>query len=103
MSLDGDHGGAPGGRLAAAARYFLEQADSGGAAYAYPDFRRQEGHEQRHEVEVVISADLWKRLAAEADRQGVSPDRMLEHAAFYFAAAGDAGGISGRIAEEAGE
>jgi hypothetical protein len=87
-------------RLVATVAYFLTDADSGEVGHSYPDFRREDGGGQRHDLELVIAADLWRRFVAEAERQQVSPERLLEHAAFYFLAQADAGKVAERIAED---
>jgi hypothetical protein len=86
-------------RLVAAVAYFLTE-DLGEAGHSYPEFHREESHGARREFKLVIAADRWRRFVAEADRQRVSPERLLEHAAFYFVAEADAGRVAERIAED---
>lgn len=88
----------PGGRLVAAVVYFLAEGSADGAGSSYPEFRRELDGMQTRDFELAIPADLWRRFTAEAERQRVSPDRMLEHAALFFAAHADAG----RLGEDPG-
>jgi ADP-ribose pyrophosphatase YjhB (NUDIX family) len=94
----GDPDEDPGGRLVAAVVYFLAEGGSDVAGGAYPEFRREQDGMQARDFELAIPADLWRRFTAEAERQRVSPDRMLEHAALFFAAHADAG----RLGEDPG-
>jgi hypothetical protein len=69
-------------------------------AWPYPGFLR--GSEAREEVglELDVAPDLWLRFEAEAERQGVPAQQLLEHAAFYFAAELDAGRVTQRILDD---
>jgi hypothetical protein len=84
--------------LVAAVAYFLDQEGTDAAGYAYPKFRRDGGEGPTQELELTIDEGLWSRFAAEAERQQVTPAQLLEHAALYFAAQRDAGGLAQRIA-----
>jgi hypothetical protein len=103
--------GEPGRRLAAAIAYFLADGVSEEAGHAYPDLLREEGGEPplhgegdgaepREEVELAVGEELWLRFAAEAERQRVSTDRLLEHAALFLVAQEDAGRLAERLADE---
>jgi hypothetical protein len=52
------------------------------------------------ELELDIKDDLWHSFEAEAGRQDVSSQQLLEHAAFYFVAELDAGRITQRILDD---
>jgi hypothetical protein len=52
--------------------------------------------------EVALEEALWEELVAEAKRQDVAPTDLLQHAAFYYAAARDQGRLTERIAKELG-
>lgn len=99
LMAEGEDDQDPGRRLVAAVAYFLAEAGPGVAGSSYPDFRREDGEGPTRDFEFVIAADLWRRFAAAAERQRVSPGRLLEHAALFFAAQGDAGRFAERIAE----
>jgi hypothetical protein len=103
----------PGRGLVAAIAYFLAERSSGEAGHAYPDFRRDGAREPGRQLDdagephasfaLTVGDDLWRRFEAEAERQGVSTDRLLEHAALFLAAQADAGKLAERIAGELAE
>ena len=94
----------PGCRLAAAIAYFLAEDSSEEAGHIYPKFRREEDDRGPARVlSLAISVDLWRRFTTEAERQRVSPDQLLEHAALFFAAQEDAGRVAERFAGDLGE
>ena len=82
-------------RISRALGVYLADRGSGRPGWAYPDFLRQAGTGARARLELEVDDELWGRFAAEASRQGVSVDRLTEHAALYLAAEMS----SGRIAE----
>src|SRR3954451_7818255 len=86
-------------RMEGALRFYL--GDKGGSrpAWAYPGFLR--GSEAPADVSVDFDVDeeLWSTFEEEAGAQGVAVDQLAEHAAFYFAAEGDAGRLTERILE----
>lgn len=91
------------GRLAEllprAVRFYLDERDAGRDGWLYPSFLapRDESIEA-HALE--LDADLWEKLEAEAGRQRAEPGRLLQHVAFYYAAARDEGRMTERIARE---
>jgi len=87
-------------RLLSAVRCYLGDRGAGQAAWPYPAFLR--GSEPQVDVELTleIKDDLWHSFEAEATRQDVSPQQLLEHAAFYFGAELDAGRITQRILDD---
>jgi hypothetical protein len=87
-------------RLQSAVRCYLGDRGANQAAWPYPAFLR--GSEPRIDVrlELEIKDDLWHSFEAEAARQDVSPQQLLEHAAFYFVAELDAGRITQRILDD---
>lgn len=110
--LPEEAGAEPGRGLVAAIAYFLAEENSGEAGHAYPDFlrdgagepdRQPEGAGEHESFVLAVGDDLWRRFEAEAERQGVPTDRLLEHAALFLAAQGDAGKLAERIGEELAE
>lgn len=90
-----DPEGDPGCRLGTAIAYFLAEDSSEVAGHAYPEFRRgKNAAGPSRALSIAIPVDLWRRFTAEAERQRVSPDRLLEHAALFFAAQEDAGRVA---------
>jgi len=87
-----------------AVRFYFEERDGGDGeqpGWRYPSFL------DRPPVdgdgwEVSFPDELWQQLQAEAERQEVSPEDLLQHAAFYYGAARDDGRLTQRIAEELG-
>jgi hypothetical protein len=82
-----------------AVRFYFKERDSGQPGWRYPSFLEESaGPKDGHEVSVPD--ELWQQLQAEAGRQQVSPEDLLQHAAFYYGAARDDGRLTRRIAEE---
>jgi hypothetical protein len=87
-------------RTEIAVRVYLGDRDAGQPAWPYPKFLQ--GSETREDVGLAldVDADLWLQFEAEAKKQGVSVQQLLEHAAFYFAAELSAGRITQRILDD---
>jgi hypothetical protein len=87
-------------RAESALRIYL--GDKGAAnhpAWPYPGFLRGSEAQEEVSLELQVDRDLWLEFEAEAERQDVSTQQLLEHAAFYFAAELDAGRFTQRILE----
>ncbi len=91
--------GAP-ATLQNAVRCYLGDRGANRPAWPYPAFLRGSEVQEDVQLELSIKDDLWLSFEAEAARQDVSPQRLLEHAAFYFAAEMDAGRITQRILDD---
>jgi hypothetical protein len=91
---------ATGARLRGAMRCYLGDRDAGQSAWPYPAFLRGSEIQEDVEFEFDPGADLWLRFEAEASKQDVSVQQLLEHAAFYFAAELDAGRLTQRILDD---
>jgi hypothetical protein len=87
-------------RLQSAVRCYLGDRGANQAAWPYPAFLRGSKPQIDVSLELEIKDDLWHSFEAEADRQDVSPQQLLEHAAFYFVAELDAGRITQRILDD---
>ncbi|MGC1166567.1 MAG: hypothetical protein WA862_10705 [Solirubrobacterales bacterium] len=87
-------------RAEGAIQIYLNDRGADRPAWSYPGFLR--GSDTREDVglELQIDPDLWLQFEAEAKRQDVSTQQLLEHAAFYFAAELDAGRITQRILDD---
>jgi hypothetical protein len=85
--------------LPRAVRFYFEERDSERPGWRYPSFLAG-GDGAKDGREVSVAEDLWEQLRAEAERQEVSPEDLLQHAAFYYGAARDEGRLTQRIAEE---
>jgi len=85
--------------LPRAVRFYLDEREGARPGWGYPSFLDDtDGAAGGPEVE--LEDELWQRLQAEAERQGVPAEDLLQHAAFYYGAARDEGRLTQRIAEE---
>jgi hypothetical protein len=84
--------------LLVALRYYLADEGSGRVGWRYPLVGRDQPSKRSVEVRFEVDEMTWRNFSAEAERQGVSPDRLLQHAVLYFAASRDGGRIADRIA-----
>jgi hypothetical protein len=87
-------------RTESALRVYLSDKDAGQAAWPYPEFLRGSETQEDVELELEVDPDTWLQFEAEAKKQGVSTQQLLEHAAFYFAAELNAGRITQRILDD---
>jgi hypothetical protein len=83
-----------------AVRYYLSDRDSGRMALRVPRLPRAAARPAALELAVDLDADSWNELDEEAGRQGVSVERLLEHAIVYFLADLDAGRVEQRMLDE---
>jgi hypothetical protein len=88
--------------LAEAVRYYLTDRDAGRAGWSYPSFIDEDGDGADHEAQLTIDDATWLEFTAEAERQGVSADQLLQHAVLYFMADRDTGRLTQRILEDLG-
>ena len=83
-------------RAAQAIRYYLKRKSmSESPSWAYPLFL--DGSESEHlaiEVEVEVEDGVWRAFSDEAERLGVSPSRLAQHAILCLAADCDRGRTS---------
>lgn len=95
------NGGAPApGDFERVIQFYLGEKSSEAPGWAYPDFLRERRASDEVELELSLKDALWGSLEAEAREQGVTVDRLLEHATLYYAAEMDAGRATARIIEE---
>ncbi len=87
-------------RVVAAIRCYLNDKGSGGARWPYPDFLPEQERREEVALRLAIDDELWRWLEEEAERQGVSPQKMVTHAVLYVAAEVDAGRVTRRILED---
>jgi hypothetical protein len=87
-------------RTESAVRIYLNDKGSDRPAWPYPGFLRGSDTQEDVGLELQIDADLWLQFEAEAERQGVTTQQLLEHAAFYFAAELNAGRVTQRILDD---
>jgi hypothetical protein len=87
-------------RTESAIRIYLGDKGLERPAWPYPGFLRGSEIQEDVGLELNVEPDLWLQFEAEAEKQGVSTQQLLEHAAFYFAAELDAGRVTQRILED---
>jgi hypothetical protein len=87
-------------RAGSAVRIYLNDKGSDRPAWPYPGFLRGSETQEDIGLELLVDTDLWLQFEAEAARQGVTTQQLLEHAAFYFAAEIDAGRVTQRILDD---
>jgi hypothetical protein len=87
-------------RTESAIRIYLNDKGTDQPAWPYPGFLRGSEAQEDIELELDVNPDVWLQFEAEAERQGVSAQQLLEHAAFYFAAELNAGRITQRILDD---
>jgi hypothetical protein len=103
LAFDGLSGGdraSSAARLQSAVRCYLGDRGANQAAWPYPAFLRGSEPQVDVRLELEIKDDLWHSFEAEAARQDVLTQQLLEHAAFYFVAELDAGRITQRILDD---
>jgi hypothetical protein len=90
-------------RIVAAIRCYLSDKGSGGLRWTYPSFLAEEEGGEEVTLRLAIDDELWRSLEQEAERQDVSPRKMVTHAALYVAAEVDAGRVTRRILDDLGQ
>jgi hypothetical protein len=82
-------------------RYYLAERDSGRPGWPYA---RLEGEKEAvggaSVVELEVDGSTWAGFSREADRQKVSTDELLQHAALYYLADRDSGRLTQKILED---
>jgi len=82
-----------------AVSFYLSEREEGRSEWSYPSFMASHnGFEGAYEL--AMEEELWSELQAEAASQGVDPQRLLQHAVFYYGAARDEGRLTERIAAD---
>jgi hypothetical protein len=84
-------------RVIGAIRCYLRDSGTEQAGWVYPHFLPEEARAEEVALRLNVEDELWHSLEEEAERQHVSAERMVEHAAFYFAAEMNAGRVTQRI------
>jgi hypothetical protein len=83
-----------------AIRCYLGDRGTYGPGWAYPRFLREEEYPEEVELQLEIDGELWDLLEEEAERQGVSAQKMVSHASLYVAGEVDAGRATRRILDD---
>ena len=83
-----------------AIRCYLGDRGTYGPGWAYPRFLREEEYPEEVALQLEIDSELWDLLEEEAERQGVSPQKMVTHASLYVAGEVNAGRATRRILDD---
>ncbi|MGA8746081.1 MAG: hypothetical protein WB507_09475 [Solirubrobacterales bacterium] len=86
--------------LLQAIRYYLDEEGSGRDGWSYPSFLNDGHDDEGVKLRISIDSAVWEDFSKEAERQGVSTDHLLQHAALFFAADRDSGRLAHRIVRE---
>jgi hypothetical protein len=89
----------PGALLALAIRYYLAERDSGRPGWPCSPLEDEAGSEASA-VELDVDRVTWEAFSLEADRQGVSTDLLLQHAALFYLADRDSGRLTQKILDD---
>jgi hypothetical protein len=87
-------------RVVDAIQCYLGDSDTYGPGWAYPRFLREEEPREEVALELEIDDELWTMLEEEAERQNVSAQKMVAHAALYVAGEVNAGRTTRRILDD---
>jgi hypothetical protein len=95
-------GVAPAQLVSLACAYHESQLAEDRVAAAVPRFRRRAVDGETRALGIELEDLTFQRLEQEAERQGVSPERLCEHAVLLYLADLDSGKVAERIARHAG-
>lgn len=84
-------------KMVAAIRCYVGDRGSDRAGWRFPTFLGHDSAVGAIAIDLSIDEDLWRAFEDEADAQGVSAQRMAEHAALYFVAEFNAGHLTERM------
>jgi hypothetical protein len=89
-------------KVESALRCYLGDRGMDRPAWPYPGFLRGSETQGDEQVAFEVEEGLWREFGEEAEKQGVTVEQLVEHAAFYFAAELDAGRVTQRILDDLG-
>jgi hypothetical protein len=84
-----------------AAVYYLSDSGSNRPARSQPGFPDAADHQVP--IELTLAESQWRDLEEEADEQGITLERLLEHALLYYLADLDSGQVARRLVGEEGD
>lgn len=91
------------GRLVRAIHTYLRDKGSDRPGWRYPRFARDAAPTQAIEVRMELREELWQCLQAESQRQGITVEQLVNHAALYVVAEIDSGRATMRILDDLGQ
>lgn len=77
--------------------YYLSDRRAGRPGWAVPPLPPPAAQPVPAEVTISLPESTWAELSEEAQAQGVEIERLVHHAALYFAADVDAGRVARRV------
>lgn len=83
--------------LVRAIRYYLAERDSGRPGWPCSRLGEEGDAEGASAVELDVDGPTWQAFSLEAERQEVSTDQLLQHAALYYLADQDSGVLTEKI------
>jgi|SRR5215470_12659569 len=89
------------GLVSLALTYYESELSSGRAAIEVPRFRRRPNGGETRDMAISIDQASMRRLREEAERRGVSLERLCEHACMLLLADLDSGQVAERVIERA--
>jgi hypothetical protein len=101
LAGDGTDASAP-LKMESALRCYLGDRGMNRPAWPYPGFLRGSETQGDEQFAFEVEDGLWREFAEEAEKQGVTVEQLVEHAAFYLAAELDAGRVTQRILDDLG-
>jgi hypothetical protein len=103
LTGEAENGGQPKAEdVLRAINFYLSDGDGGRAGWRYPEFLRGRGLGGKVDLRLDMDNTLWRALAAEAKKQDVSVEQLVEHAVLYYAAELDAGRVAERMLGNSG-
>lgn len=85
--------------LTRAIRYYIAERDSGRPGWPCSRLDEEGGAVEATLIEFGVDELAWEVFSLEADRQGVSTARLLQHGALYYLADRDSGRLTQKILE----
>lgn len=86
--------------LMRAIRYYLAERDSGRPGWPCSPLDEEGETEVASTIELDVDGSAWEAFSLEADRQGVTTDRLMKHGALYYLADRDSGRLTQKILED---
>jgi hypothetical protein len=85
--------------LMRAIRYYLAERESGRPGWPCSSLDEEAERELTSKLELNVDGSAWEAFSLEADRQGVTTDRLMKHGALYYLADRDSGRLTQKILE----
>lgn len=83
--------------LMRAIRYYLSERDSGRPGWPCSPLDEEAEREVTSTMELDVDGSTWEAFLLEAERQGVTTDRLMRHCVLYYLADRDSGRLTQKI------